>query len=71
MRSHISQDTEANQIPIKNNQHSDHIVIKHINSQSLITKLDDIRLLIENEGLDICISETWLQPNILDDLISI
>ena len=29
-------------------------------------------MLIENEDLDIlCISETWLQPNILDDLISI
>ena len=29
-------------------------------------------MLIENEDIDIlCISETWLQPNILDDLISI
>ena len=47
-------------------------MIKHINAQSLITKLDEIKLLIENEDLDIlCISETWLQPNILDDLISI
>ena len=47
-------------------------MIKHINAQSLITKLDEIKLLIENEDLDIlCISETWLEPNILDDLISI
>ena len=50
----------------------DHIVIKHINAQSLTPKLDEIKLLIENEDLDIlCISETWLQPNILYDLISI
>ena len=72
MRSQISINTCVNQIPIKTNKRSDHIVIKHINAQSLIPKLDEIKLLIENEGLDIlCISETWLQPNILDDLISI
>ena len=72
MRSHIIQNTDANQIPIKTNKRSDHIVIKHINAQSLIPKSDEIKLLIENEDLDIlCISETWLQPNILDDLISI
>ena len=47
-------------------------MIKHINAQSLIPKSDEIKLLIENEYLDIfCISETWLQPNILDDSISI
>ena len=35
-------------------------------------KLDEIKLLIENEDLDIlCISATWLQKIILDDLISI
>ena len=72
MRSHISQNTNANQIPMNTNKPSDRIVIKHINEQSLIPKLDEIKLLIENEDLDIlCISETWLQPNILDDLISI
>ena len=58
MRSHISQDTDANQIPIKTNKRSGHIVIKRINVQSLISKLDEIRLSIENEDLDIlCISE--------------
>ena len=42
-----------------------------VNTESLIPKLDEIKLLIENEDLDIlCISETWLQPNILVDLIS-
>ena len=72
MRSQISVNTYVNQISIKTNKRSDHIVIKHINAQSLIPKLDEIKLLIENEDLDIlCISETWLQPNILNDLISI
>ena len=72
MRSQISINTYVNQIPIKTNKCNDHIVIKHINAQSLIRKLDEIKLLIENEDLDIlCISEIWLQPSILDDLISI
>ena len=72
MRSQISINTYVNQIPIKINKCSDHIVIKHINAQSLIPKLYEIKLLIKNENLDIlCVSETWLQPNILDDLISI
>ena len=72
MRSQISVNTYVNQIPIKTNKRSDHIMIKHINAQSLIPKLDEIILLRENEDLDIlCISETWLQPNILDDLIGI
>ena len=72
MRSQMSVNTCVNKIPIKTNKRSDHIVIKHINAQSLFPKLDEIKLLIENDDLDIlCISETWLQPNILDDLISI
>ena len=72
MRSQISVNTYVNQIPIKTNKRSDRIVIKHIDAQSLISKLDEIKLLIENEDLDIlCISETWLQPNVLHDLISI
>ena len=72
MRNQISIDTYVNQIPIKTNKCSDNIVIKQINAQSLIPKLDEIKLLIENEDLEIlCVSETWLQPNILDDLISI
>ena len=33
----------------KTNKPSDHIVIKHINAQRLIPKLDEIKLLIENE----------------------
>ena len=72
MRSQITVNTYVNQIPIKTNKRSDHIVIKHINAQILIPKLDEIKLLTENEDLYILfISETWLQPNILDDLISV
>ena len=47
MRGQISVNTYVNKIPIKTNKRSDHIVIKHINSQSLIPKLDEIKLLIE------------------------
>ena len=69
MGSQISVNTFVKQIPIKTNKRSDHIVITHINAQSLIPKLDEIKLLIENEDLDILfISETWLQQNILEDL---
>ena len=67
MRSHISQNTDAIQIPIKTNKRSDRIMIKHINAQCLIPKLDETKLLIENEDPDmLCISGTWLQPNILE-----
>ena len=51
MRSHITQNTDANQIPIKTNKRSDHIVIKYINAQCLIPKLDEIKLFIDNEDL--------------------
>ena len=73
MRSHAHQiNPNANHIQIKTDKRNDHIVIKHINAISLIIKLDELKLLIENQDLDIlCISETWLQPNILDDIISI
>ena len=53
MRDQISVNTYVNKIPIKTNKRSDHIVIRHINAQSLIMKLDEIKLLIENEDLDI------------------
>ena len=72
MRTQISVNTYVDQIPIKTNKRRDHIVIKHINGQILIPKLDEIKLLTENEDLYILfISETCLQPNILDDLISV
>ena len=56
MRSQISINTYVNQIPIKTNKRSDQIVIKHVNAQSLIPKLDEIKLLIENEDLDILLA---------------
>ena len=72
MRSQVSVNTCVNQIRNKTFKRCDHILIKHINAQSVIPKLDEIKLLIENEYIDIlCISETWLQPDIQDDLISI
>ena len=72
MRSHINRNTDVNQVQIRTNKRSDHISLKHINAPSLFPKLYEIKFLIENEDLDIlCIIETWIQPNIQDDLISI
>ena len=42
MRSQISVNTYVNQILIKTNKRSDQNVIKYINAQSLIPKLDEI-----------------------------
>ena len=49
MSSQISVNTYVNQIAIKANKRNDHIVIKHINAQSLMPKLDEIKLLIEKK----------------------
>ena len=52
------------------NKQKGYIVIKHI-AQSLIP-IEEIKLLLESKDLDIlCISETWLQPNIAENLMSI
>ena len=51
MRRQIKLNTDVNKISIKTNKCSDRILIKHINGQSLIPKLDEIKLLIENEDL--------------------
>ena len=37
--------TDINKIPIQTNKRSDRIVIKHINAQRLIKKLDEIKFL--------------------------
>ena len=39
VRSQANLNTDLNQIPIKTNKRSDHILIKQINGQSLIPKL--------------------------------
>lgn len=48
------------------------INVCHINAQSLNNKIDEFRLTFENSGVDIiCVSETWLNKNTPDSLISL
>jgi len=48
------------------------VKIEHINSQSLLGHLDEVKLLVVERKLDIlCVSETWLLPSMEDRFISI
>lgn len=48
------------------------INVCHINAQSIKTKIDEFRLTFENSGIDVlCVSETWLNKDIPDSLISL
>ena len=45
--------------------------IGHLNAQSITNKLDDITILLRDQQLDIlCLSETWLWPQISDQLLA-
>ena len=58
-------------------QHEDnrkfhHLVIEHINAQSVVGNLDEIRHLIKERSIDILtVSETWLTPVVPDRYINI
>ena len=44
--------------------------IAHLNAQSIVSKIDDIILLLRNHDIDIlCISETWLSPQVCDEYL--
>lgn len=46
--------------------------VAHLNVRSMVNKMDDIRLLIQNKPFDIfTVSETWLTPSILDSEVSL
>ncbi len=50
----------------------DCLVIEHINAQSLISNLDEVKLLILDRDTDVlCISETWLLPHTLNTFINL
>ena len=50
----------------------DLLKIIHINSQSLLGHLDEVKLLAVETDVDVlCISETWLLPTIEDRFINI
>lgn len=63
-----SRDSNYNMIRVLANQQLGFNVC-HINAQSLLPKLDEFRLLFECSGIDaICISETWFNPHINDNI---
>ena len=44
----------------------------HINAQSLVHKIDELRYIFEKSGIDvICISETWFRPDMSSNLFKI
>ncbi len=46
--------------------------MEHINAQSLISSLDEVKLLTIDRKIDVlCISETWLQANTPDSYVEI
>lgn len=48
------------------------IKLCHINAQSINNKIDEFRVTFENSGVDIvCVSETWLNENTPDSLVSL
>ncbi len=50
----------------------DYLTIDHINSQSLLANLDEIKMLMSDKKTDIlCVSETWLSPYIPDIYVNI
>lgn len=50
----------------------DFLSIEHVNTQSLLGSIDEVRLLARDRNIDIlCISESWLLPNFMDDFVKI
>ena len=50
----------------------DGLKVCHLNAQSIVKKIDELRNLFENSGVDVvCISETWLSKHILDGIYSV
>ena len=42
----------------------------HVNARSLTPRLDEINILLQEEQLDIlCVSETWLRPDVLNRVL--
>lgn len=47
-------------------------MIEHINAQSLMGSMDEIKLLMKESSIDIlCISEAWLIPSVPDHIVNI
>ncbi|XP_075159066.1 uncharacterized protein LOC142232218 [Haematobia irritans] len=66
-----SKDVTKNLITILTKQNNG-LKICHINSQSLLNKIDEFKYVFEDSGMDIiCISETWLYSSIPDGLVNL
>lgn len=50
----------------------DNLKVEHVNARSLLSCFDEIKLLIVDRNIDIlCITETWLVPNVPNRLVNI
>ncbi len=48
------------------------LTIEHINAQSLLGSIDEVRLLVKERNIDVfCVGESWLLPNLPDVYVSI
>ncbi len=48
------------------------MTIEHVNAQSLLSNLEEIKMCVYDRDIDVlCVSETWLQTNTPDELVSI
>ncbi len=53
-------------------QKRDNVTMEHINAQSLLANKDEVELLLNERNVDIlCVSETWLTPNVPSEYVSI
>ena len=54
------------------NLKKDWLRIEHVNAQSLLSSLDEVKLLLTDRNIDVlCISETWLHANTPDGYVDI
>ncbi|XP_075170106.1 uncharacterized protein LOC142242408, partial [Haematobia irritans] len=66
-----STDNVLNMVRILSRQKSGLKVI-HINAQSLNNKMDEFRHIFSDSGVDvICVSETWFQPAVSDNILAL
>lgn len=54
------------------NSKKDSLIVEHINAQSLISSLDEVKLLLTDRSIDaLCVSETWLHADTPDGYVHI
>ncbi len=48
------------------------LTVEHINTQSLQSNFDEVKLLVRERNFDVlCVSETWLLPHTPDEYVNI